>query len=187
MLLWAWKEHAIAAKNLGETRTRQVTLLIDEIESHLHPRWQRTILQSILNLAKLQHATAEIQLIAATHSPLVLASAEPLFNDETDAWFDLDLQIETENRPTAKLTRREFIRRGEISNWLTSEAFDLKSARSLPAELAIEAAKDLLRSANPTRQKVSQVDKLLREASLPDIDPFWVRWGAFVDSLKNRK
>lgn len=187
MLLWAWKEHAIAAKNLGETRTRQVTLLIDEIESHLHPRWQRTILQSILNLAKLQHATAEIQLIAATHSPLVLASAEPLFNDETDAWFDLDLQTEAENRPTAKLTRREFIRRGDISNWLTSEAFDLKSARSLPAELAIEAAKNLLRSANPSRQRVSQVDKLLREASLPDIDPFWVRWGAFVDSLKNRK
>lgn len=187
MLLWAWKEHAIAARNLGEERTRQVTLLVDEIESHLHPRWQRTILSSILSLAKLQHATADIQLIAATHSPLVLASAEPLFDGKSDAWFDLDLEIQPGKDPAAKLRNREFVRRGEISNWLTSEAFDLKSARNVDAEHAIELAKSLLRSAKPTLGDALEIDKSLRKAALPDIDPFWVKWSAFVDSLKTRK
>jgi predicted ATP-binding protein involved in virulence len=36
------KEHAIAAKLLGEAPTTQVVMLIDEIEGHLHPKWQRT-------------------------------------------------------------------------------------------------------------------------------------------------
>lgn len=85
-----------------------------------------------------------MQLITATHSPLILASAEPVFDPEKDAWFDLDLEKE-EGAPTVKLRRRTFVRRGDVSNWLTSEAFDLKCARSLEAEAAIEQARALLR------------------------------------------
>jgi hypothetical protein len=33
----------------------------------------------------------EIQIIATTHSPLVMASLEPIFDPEKDAWFDLNL------------------------------------------------------------------------------------------------
>jgi len=41
MLLWSWNEHLLAARMLGEQPTSQVVMLCDEIESHLHPRWQR--------------------------------------------------------------------------------------------------------------------------------------------------
>ena len=43
MLLWARSEHIRAAHQLGEKPTRQMVLLFDEIDTHLHPRWQRAI------------------------------------------------------------------------------------------------------------------------------------------------
>jgi len=129
MLIWSWNEHVRAAEQLGEQRTGQVVLLFDEIESHLHPRWQRTILSSLLTIAEALHEQAHVQLLTATHSPLILASAEPLFDEAQDAWFDIDLE-----RGEVVLRKRPFVRHGEVSNWLTSDAFDLPTARSREAE-----------------------------------------------------
>ncbi len=47
-------------------------LLIDEIEQHLHPRWQRFILQ------RLREKFPTTQLIVTTHTPLVTAGAADL-------------------------------------------------------------------------------------------------------------
>jgi hypothetical protein len=180
MLMWSWNEHVRAAEQLGEDRTRQVVMLFDEIESHLHPRWQRTILGSMLHVADSLHADATVQLITATHSPLILASAEPIFDADKDAWFDLDFE-----HGRVVLRKRPFVRHGEVSNWLTSEAFDLESARSLEAEAAIADALALLRApGTPSWSAIEAVDQKLREAALPDIDPFWVRWGQFVDNAR---
>jgi hypothetical protein len=176
MLIWSWNEHRIACKMLAEEPTQQVVLLFDELENHLHPRWQRTILRSLLQAAGILHPEAKVQLIAATHSPLVLAAAEPYFDETIDSWFDLDL---VGNK--VALVQRPFVRLGDVSNWLTSEAFDLASSRSLEAERAIESAKKLLRKTNPSSQEIEDVEKALREARLPDIDPFWVRWGQFYE------
>jgi len=46
-------------------------LLVDEIGLHLHPSWQRTIIQSISNLFK------NVQIIATTHSPFIAQQAGP--------------------------------------------------------------------------------------------------------------
>ncbi len=188
MLAWAWREHLLAAEQLGEQPTNRVVLLFDELESHLHPRWQRSILRAVLELSKSLNRSAETQLIAATHSPLILASAEPSFDERKDAWFDLDLECtDSSNRAFAHLSRRDFVRRGDVSNWLTSEAFDLKSARNLDAEAAIEHAKALLRQSRPPGLgDAKRVDRALRKAGLSDIDPFWVRWGAFMEKLEGR-
>ena len=186
MFMWCWKEHAIAAEGLGEKRTNQVILIIDEIESHLHPRWQRSILKSVLSLASIQHSTAKIQLIAATHSPLVLASAEPLFDAKKDSWFDLDLEISNNKKktPVATLQKRPFVKHGDISNWLTSEAFDFKSARSKEAENAIEKARAFLLAGGTKLETALKINVELLAAGMSDIDPFWVRWGAFLEKLK---
>jgi hypothetical protein len=178
MLLWSWSEHLKAAQALGEKRTQQVVLLYDEIESHLHPRWQRSILRALLGLMKVMHQRASVQLIAATHSPLIMASAEPHFDAKKDAWFDLDLEASE-----VKLRKRPFVRQGEVANWLTSEAFDLREARSLEAEAALAKAKDLSRGAprkGPIRPaEIEAIDKQLRSV-LPEDDPFWLRWSHFV-------
>lgn len=45
--------------------------LIDEIDAHLHPRWQRQIVRG------LQRLFPKVQFIVTTHSPYVVASLEP--------------------------------------------------------------------------------------------------------------
>ena len=183
VLLWSVREHRVAAHLLGDAPTNQVVLLIDEIESHLHPRWQRSILGSLLSVAAVLYPEATIQLITATHSPLVLASAEPIFDADQDAWFDLDWNADN-NGGRVELRKRTFVSHGDVSNWLTSEAFDLKVSRSIPAENAIEKARALLRRReSPTLAEAQAVDIELRHARLPDIDPFWVRWGAFMEEI----
>lgn len=181
MLLWSWNEHVRAAELLGDAPARQVVLLFDELESHLHPRWQRTILSSLLHVADSLHDEASVQLIAATHSPLILASAEPLFDEARDAWFDLDLEWKN-----VVLRKRPFVRHGEVSNWLTSEAFDLKSARSIEAEAATEKALAVLREPDPSKKSIDEADSALKQANLPDIDPFWIRWASFVEGYRRK-
>lgn len=186
MLMWSWNEHIIAARLLGEQPTSQVVMLFDEIESHLHPRWQRSILSSVLQIAELLHTGATVQLVAATHSPLIMASAEPLFDPSKDVWFDLDLVGEGD-APTVQLTRRDFSRRGDVSSWLTSEAFDLSSGYSLPAEAAMAKARALLRMQDGAKlEDIEAVDQELRLV-LGDSDPFWVRWSAFVERRREAR
>ncbi|MCY4375587.1 MAG: AAA family ATPase, partial [Spirochaetaceae bacterium] len=45
-------------------------VLIDELDLHLHPRWQRVA------LPRLREAFPRLQLVVTTHSPQVLSSAE---------------------------------------------------------------------------------------------------------------
>lgn len=184
LLVWAWQEHVRAAELLDEPPTRQVTFLIDEIESHLHPRWQRTIVGSLLAVMGELAGDAAVQIIAATHSPLLLASIEPLFDPKTDAWFDLDL-VRKDGVGEVQLTRRTFVRRGDVSAWLTSEAFDLKEARSLEAETAIREALALAREPSPSKEDIERVHRLL-QASLGDTDRFWVRWTEFKHAHEGR-
>lgn len=176
MLSWAWREHVIASKQLGQASSSRIVMLFDEIEAHLHPRWQRAIVPALLRVVQTltDDEGASVQLIGATHSPLVLASVEPVFEAERDAWFDLDLE-----QHNVVLRKRPFVRHGEVGNWLVSEAFDLKEPRSLEGELAIAAAQAVLDAEKPSVKAIEEADQRLREAGLPDIDPFWVQWGYF--------
>ena len=181
LLTWAWQEHIESAKLRGDEPTREIIFLIDEIEAHLHPQWQRTIVPALLTVMEALTGAhdCKVQLIAATHSPLVLASLEPIFDTGEDAWFDLDL----EDRVVV-LRKRPYVPFGEIGNWLVSEAFDLKEPRSLEGERAVRAATDLLNADQPSLEEIEEVDSQLREAGLPDIDTFWVRWAYFVEQAR---
>ncbi len=180
MLMWSWERHVTYATSQGLEEAKNVILILDEIEAHLHPRWQRSILRSLLSVTKELHSEASLQLIAATHSPMVLASAEPIFDVERDAWFDLDLD---RNSGRVELVQRAFVAHGDVSRWLTSQAFDLKDARSLEAESALEAARTFLKKPQRKLAEAMSIDRKLRAASLPEIDPFWVRWGALLEQL----
>lgn len=175
LLVWAWQEHLAAAAVRGEEPAREIIFLIDEIEAHLHPQWQRRIVPAVLNVMEALNGESgsRVQLLTASHSPLVLASAEPLFDHGKDAWFDIDLEA-----GSVVLRKREFVRLGEVSNWLTSEAFDLREPRSLESETAIREALALAQQPSPVRGDIERVDALLR-GSLGDVDRFWLRWEAF--------
>jgi hypothetical protein len=50
---------------------QEATCLIDEIDAHLHPAWQQNVIPGLRELFP------NVQIIATTHSPLVVASVEP--------------------------------------------------------------------------------------------------------------
>lgn len=172
-LVWAWQEHQQAAKQLGDAPTAQITFLIDEIESHLHPSWQRRIVPALLSVMNELTRETEVQLITATHSPLIMTSVEPLFNRKKDAWFDLDFEDQT-----VILRKRDFEKHGDAAHWLISEAFDLKSGRPIEYERLIESAAQLLKEENPQQEKIQEMhQQLLKALNLKD--DFLFRWRAF--------
>lgn len=174
LLLWSWEEHLRTVSLLDEPPVHSITLLFDEVECHLHPRWQRTVVRSLFEVIRAMAGEVEVQLIAATHSPLVLASVEPHFDSAQDAWFDLDLESRKGVREVV-MSRRQFVRRGDASSWLTSEAFDLRTARSVEAEEVLEEAAHALSDELFDRTAARALETKLRRV-LGDTDPFWTRW-----------
>lgn len=176
LLVWSWQEHVKAARLIEEETAPQVVFLIDEIEAHLHPRWQRAIVSSLLDVTQALARDAQVQLIVATHSPLVMASVEPRFNAKLDAWFDLDLEVGPSPRAgKVSLVQRPFERLGDVSRWLVSEAFNLSSARSREAEQLIAKAEELATDRRATADRAQLLTKEL-EGVLGGTDPFWPRW-----------
>jgi len=182
MLVWAWYEHVRASKVARQASRRSMVVLIDELEAHLHPRWQRAILPAILAVAKVLHPDIELQLLTTTHSPLVLASAEPLFKRSTDCCF-----LFVEKKRVARLLKLHWAKQGDAVGWLTSETFGLNQARSQEAETAIDAAEAFMRddlTALPSGlQTKGQIHRELVRL-LPDHDPFWPRWIVTAEPLR---
>ena len=176
LLVWTWEEHCRAAKLLGDDPTRQIIFLIDELDTHLHPRWQRKVLSSLLEVVNdlITGGTVEIQILAATHSPLVMAYIEPLFDDEKDAVWHLNL-----NKHKVTLTKEPWAKRGDVHDWLVSPIFGLRQARSIEAERAIEAAEAFMRDdLNALPKDLQTKAKIHAELvqQLPGHDAFWPRW-----------
>ena len=175
MLVWSWSEHARAAEQLGAGVAGQVILLFDEIDAHLHPRWQRAIAPAILTaMDRLTCDAAKVQLIATTHSPLVLASLEPHFDENRDRLFHLDFRDGQVHLDTCVWAAQ-----GDALNWLVSDVFGLRQARSIEAERAIDAAKAFMpgnRLQNPA--DLRERDEIHQELKsvLAGHDEFWPRW-----------
>lgn len=64
----------IANPNLDNPLWGEGVVLIDEIELHMHPSWQRNIVR------KLRETFPNIQFIITTHSPIVLSEIDDDFN-----------------------------------------------------------------------------------------------------------
>jgi 3',5'-cyclic AMP phosphodiesterase CpdA len=94
-------------------------VLVDEIEQHLHPRWQLHIVQV------LKKQFPNIQFIAATHSPLCTAGITDLDDDKHQV-----LRFQKELNKPANLISVTSLRGLRADQVLTSEAFDLPTTRS---------------------------------------------------------
>lgn len=172
-LVWGWTEHLRASSQLKLSPVNDIVFILDEIEAHLHPQWQRVILPALLKAAQCLGAV-RTQFIATTHSPLVMASLETIFDTDKDKVFTFDLedgQVEVRDVPWAP--------HGEMGNWLVSDVFGLKKARSLEAEKAIEAAEAFMRHDFDVLPKELRNTETIHEELLrvlPDGDSFWPRW-----------
>ena len=140
LLVWAWSEHEATAKLTRREPTRRFVLLIDEVEAHLHPQWQRSLLPALLAAVEHLRGDIDVQVMASTHAPLVLASVEPVFDEARDRVFAFGLH-------EARVSIREvpWAKQGDVVGWLTSGIFGLEQARSREAERAIESAEAFMR------------------------------------------
>jgi predicted ATP-dependent endonuclease of OLD family len=82
LLIWTWQEHLRAAAQRRENPTRRIIFLIDEVEAHLDPAWQRRILPCLLKVVE------AMKTATAPHSPLVCVSLEKFFDKQLDRLVD---------------------------------------------------------------------------------------------------
>lgn len=119
---------ALANPGVDEPLAGPGIVLIDEVELHLHPAWQRVVLQ------RLEETFPGCQFIVSTHSPLVLSQIRP------DAVWLLD--------PQAEPAARQLSTWGQDAERILEEALDTPSRpdwaqRKLDALFELLATHDL--------------------------------------------
>ncbi len=178
LLIWAWEEHVRAAKLRREEPTKRIVFLIDEVEAHLHPGWQKRILPCLFEAVEQMQSQPglNVQMIVTTHAPLVCVSLETFFNPAMDRLLDLDL--DTGNNVVLSIV--DFQRRGPAGNWLVSPHFGLESEYSEKAEDELRAASALVESEIAAPGSVKRATFIAQDTRLRsvlgELDPFWVRW-----------
>jgi hypothetical protein len=180
LMTWAWHEHVRTAELRETTPDRQVILLVDEIEAHLHPKWQQRVLPALRGVVDELSTSTNVQMICATHSPLVLASIDPYFDPAQDALTRLDLQdADTLGRRYPIAIREQWTPRSDAASWLSSEVFDEvgtqaplveelidafdEAVAASDAERALGAYRDLARIVAPENDDVVRLRSLLQQ------------------------
>ena len=124
--------------------------LLDEVDLHLHPKWQRSLMQF------LTERFTNTQFIVTAHSPLVVQAAEganiAVLRREGD-------HVVIDNNPTA-------VRGWRIDQVLTSDLFGLESARPPRLDAALAERKELLSKGTLTdtdRVRLAELEKEIGE------------------------
>jgi len=135
-------------------RKSEAVILVDELDLHLHPKWQRTVVERLTKIFP------KCQFIATTHSPQIIAAVEPeqviVINEEEpirpdrtlgmDSNWILRFVLEDDERPAhaakairsveALIKKLSFPKaRKEIAKW-KKEGLDLPDWSVLEARMA---------------------------------------------------
>lgn len=111
----------LAIANLvGNPLDGEGIVLIDEIDLHLHPKWQQTV------VSKLKDTFPNIQFFITTHSPIVASDVDGSVFGVVDG----------------ELVKQKTY--GMLSSHILSSVFDMSMARSLYVQTLIEKAYDAL-------------------------------------------
>lgn len=125
-------------------------ILVDELDAHLHPDWQRRLLITF------KRHFPNAQLIGTTHSPLVIASAEA---NEVFVARRHDGGAVTFQRPQIAF---DGFRADQI---LTSPLFGLSTTRSESSRSSIDRYAELLGKEHPTPNEEDELDALRAKLS----------------------
>ena len=130
-------------------------VMIDELEQHLHPSWQRSI------VGLLRRAFPKVQFITTTHSPLCAIGTTSLSNDEVDL-FVLEKRGDTVVRHVTRTPPRG-LRADQI---LTSHLFGLSTAGDDQTKEEIERFGALC---SKTARSSQEEEELLRLRAVLDL------------------
>lgn len=124
-------------------------LLIDELEQHLHPRWQRYIVQ------RLRQQFPKTQIIASTHTPL---AASGIVDEEDSLLLKLEQQID--GSINLKVLDKQLLAGKRADQVLTSEAFGLITTRNPGSEDEINRYTALLSKGERTEAEETELQAL---------------------------
>lgn len=178
LLVWTVTEIQEAAPLAGLAPLDQVTLLIDEVDAHLHPRWQRVILPALLDVVTEIAPSAAVQLIVTTHAPLVLASVETEFDKSRDTLIEFEQAVGNKGK-TVRVVEEPLEKLGDVNTWLV-ERFGFKQPRARKAEEIIERAEAAMENKKLGKREWKALNDELHGV-LSDADPFWVSWHYIAD------
>ena len=138
-------------------------LLIDEAENHLHPKWQKTFLNSILNIFP------NLQIIITTHSPFIVSSVENskvfVCKSEKDHSIIVDETDLYSNKPIEEILQSEVFN----TNPFNAEISDLMNKRKMAIETKDfskkEEIEEKLKAINPEYFSYFDIDKLIKSIS----------------------
>ena len=125
-----------------------VVVLVDEIDLHLHPRWQRALTEF------LGQRFPKAQFIVTAHSPLVVQAAQ-----------DANLVVVRREEGADHVTIHndpEAVRGWRVDQILTSDLFGLESARPLEQEQLLVRRRELLRNERRTPAEEDELRGLER-------------------------
>jgi predicted ATP-binding protein involved in virulence len=138
-------------------------LLIDEAENHLHPKWQKTFLNSILNIFP------NLQIIITTHSPFIVSSVENskvfVCKSEKDHSIIVDETDLYSNKPIEEILQSEVF----STNPFNAEISELINKRKIAIESkdfeTKEKIEEKLKTINPEYFSYFDIDKLIKSIS----------------------
>jgi len=187
LLVWAWEEHQKAAQLQKEAPTNRIVLLFDEIEAHLHPKWQRVFLPALLKVVDgllLKGKAKSVQFMVTTHAPLVLGSVESAWDKSKDQLYDFDLIKGNDGKPKIRFADLPFAKHGSAVNWLESDSFDLETGYAPDAEKAMERADAfMLQHTDPREAPLIELESVHKELleSLGGDDEYMPYWLPYYD------
>ncbi len=129
---------------------RYVLVLMDEIDAHMHPSWQQTL------VGTLKEVFPKAQFLATSHSPLVVSS---LSKDEV-----LIFRRDPEAGRRVRVDRPlEDLKGWRVDQILTSPSFGLEGARDKGTVDIMARYTELVSKFEPTAEERKELDILARE------------------------
>ncbi len=130
--------------NLADPLTGAAVCLVDEIDLHLHPRWQRSLMSTLSEIFP------NVQFIATAHSPLMVQSAK-----------DANVVVlRRENGRVVIDNNPPNVEKWRVDQILTSALFGLPSARAAELDAALEERDTLLGKSELTAEDETRLAAL---------------------------
>ncbi len=137
-MLWSFPESI-------EPLKEPAIVLVDEIDLHLHPVWQRKIMQ------KLTHHFSHTQFICTAHSPIMAQASE---NQNLAVVKRIeDKEVVIENAP-------HIVKGWRIGQLLTSELFDFESERGPELDEIVQERRNLLKKESLEPKEKIELERL---------------------------
>ena len=136
--------------NFSKSKTplsEPVIILIDEIDLHLHPKWQRKVID------KLSQYFPKAQFIVTAHSPLILQVAQDKNANIVVCRKEED-RVVIDNNP-------ESVKGWRIDQILTSDLFELESSRSPKTQESVDEYIFLKGKEKLSKKETDKIQKLI--------------------------